>query len=959
MKAKRPRQAMGSPVSMFAQMVRSVPLRLHAKAFLAAAGLLALLATGSDAEELSPPPDRTPVDGLILTDVPGTCFATNAAGEKVQCSVPALTDLEPVGSNPRANKMDWQGFEAHTQKWRTKYTNHLAHFSPDYSDSSGMLGPPRKGRLANPLPLARSGEAAADIVVDLDPALHTPEATLGRTSYSAEVQVMRRTGHIIVRHAAEELKYWLDTLTGASIPIVASGGAGRTGLFVGTNFAKTLFPEDLAKLAASDAFDGFAVRARGNAIYIFGATAKGTLNGVYAFLENNSDLIWAHSFSDLGTVHTVNPNLNAVWADGIEIPGTIQRGYLGHYIEVDGRPSEIWMWQMRNRANFIVAPGPSPKLAEWGCWREGGGHCLATSSPRQQTKEFFPWLRSKETGQRHQPRALGCYVSQICMTQPDLPATYAEGLIEYFHRNAAENPGAPLNAFRLGIEDPGPNVEYGVCQCNRCLLPINLPDGRIIPYGHAVSSYEGLKFRSTQFYLLLEYIARAMARETPDTRLSTYAYYFACEAPPFQTMVQPWLSPYGGGGQLSHRDYRHPIFWGENRWGSNWRWWERVYAWSRQTDLTVMRDYHGLLTNGRPFAEMVSWDVRAMLPLGVKRFTNESALNTAFLQMDFWVASRIYWNPEADVEALKKYYLRRTFREGAPEMERFFGEIRQWWYRDLGGNADFVNLGWMIDCMGTQQQQRLYGHLVNASEAARHPVARANVTRLRKTFEHWFHLNLEDATSDAMLANAGLGRHVRYSSFAHAGAPMPVTYVKFEKDAPKDSANLFTPGDARLDSSEGRTFQLRIRPLAQTARTKFPVPHLSIGGDPTLLPDTMSEKLVADAAKGTDLAVDDLLDLSWAPLAEPKLQSDGSYLYAGRLRAMDGYTFDPKKFSRFRLHYPKGAWREPNGFTPEFAIYDLRLIEPDGKRYVMPTLAKQQGNLARKRYYEGGEMGNK
>jgi len=37
----------------------------------------------------------------------------------------------------------------------------------------------------------------------------------------------------------------------------------------------------------------------------------------------------------------------------------------------------------------------------------------------------------------------------------------------------------------------------------------------------------------------------------------------------------------------------------------------------------------------------------------------------------------------------------------------------------------------------------------------------------------------------------------------------------------------------------------------------------------------------------------------------------------------------------------------------------MPLAAPDGKRYAMPTLAKQQGDKARKMYWEGGEMGDK
>ncbi len=127
--------------------------------------------------------------------------------------VPPLALIEPVGSNPRANKMTAEDFEAHTADWRARYERFIAAYAPDYSDSEWMLGPPRGGRLAKPLPLARGGQATAEIVVDLAPALHTPEATLGRADYPPEVAVMRHTGHRVVSNAVAELKHWLDTLS--------------------------------------------------------------------------------------------------------------------------------------------------------------------------------------------------------------------------------------------------------------------------------------------------------------------------------------------------------------------------------------------------------------------------------------------------------------------------------------------------------------------------------------------------------------------------------------------------------------------------------------------------------------------------------------------------------------------------------------------------------------------------
>jgi len=811
--------------------------------------------------------------------------------------IPALTDVQPIGSNPRANKMTAEAFEAHTADWRERYEQFIAEYAPDYTDSEWMLDPPREGRLRKPLPLARNGRAAAEIVVDLDPALHTPEATLGRADYPAEVAVMRHTGHVIVKNAVDELKHWLDTLTGADFPVVQAPSPGdRTRIFVGTHFARPRFAADLARLGEGEALDGFAVRSRGRDIYIFGATTKGTLNGVYAFLENNSDLIWAHSYSDLGTVFTVDPSLNAVWADALEVPGTIQRGWLGHYRERDGKPLPEWLWQMRNRSNFIVAPGPSPKKAEWGAWREGGGHMLGTFLP-EPAKPYFPWIPDPATGELKQPDKIGHYHHNICMTHPDLPAAYAKKAVDYFRAEREKDPQAPMSALRLGVEDPGPNRNYGLCRCERCLRPIQLPDGRTIPVEHAVE--EGLTFRTTQYYLLLEVIARALEAAFPDARLTTYAYYFAAEPPPFQTAVQPWLCPYGGGGQLRHRDYRAPLFSPTSA-----RWWDYAYRWSRITDLTLLRDYHAMIANGPPFAEIVAWDVRALRPMGVTRFANESNLHSAFQQMDIWVASRVYWNPDADVEALRKYYLRRTFREGAPQMERFFGEIRDWWYTQHDRYESFIDLGRITSAMGRRIE--LYGLLRAAETEALHPVARANVTRLRKTFEAMLSPSLpnQTLTPDAMLGNAGLGRFERFSTFSQGGVPMATSTFSIG-GTPIESKPLFSEREIDAADRTDWVFHARLRPVGRTAGENLPPPLLSVG-----------------STVGTNTF--------WSPLIEPRRDAFGDHHYSARLVSHRPSGFDPRRFARISFGYPVDRQPETEGFQPTFSLFDLKLEDPFG-----------------------------
>ena len=149
-------------------------------------------------------------------------------------------------------------------QWRRNY-------SPDYSDSSKYLDPPREGRIASPLPIVRDGKPCAEIIF------------------------ARGIEPECVETAANELQMWIEKITGAKLPVLTyPSGADNTKLFLGKRVPKIsagpkLFADELKTLADSD---GYAVRTSGREIYIFGATGKGTMNGVFAFLMNNTDLIW-------------------------------------------------------------------------------------------------------------------------------------------------------------------------------------------------------------------------------------------------------------------------------------------------------------------------------------------------------------------------------------------------------------------------------------------------------------------------------------------------------------------------------------------------------------------------------------------------------------------------------------------------------------------------------------------
>lgn len=135
------------------------------------------------------------------------------------------------------------------------------------------------------------------------------------------------------QHAASELQHWIQAITEAQLPIVRKASTHEdlrgVRLFIGTSFAKGQFDKDLEKIGSTD---GFAVRRAKHkdgytAIYLFGAIPRGTIHAVYAFLEANTDIIWARPNVEFGTVYSKQHTLNAKKVSFISVPKSTLRGW--------------------------------------------------------------------------------------------------------------------------------------------------------------------------------------------------------------------------------------------------------------------------------------------------------------------------------------------------------------------------------------------------------------------------------------------------------------------------------------------------------------------------------------------------------------------------------------------------------------------------------------------------------
>ena len=575
------------------------------------------------------------------------------------------------------------------------WTNFVANYTPDYSDSSAYLKPPTTGRIARPIRLTENGKAKCEIVVDMSDKISVGNFFPNRDRWLIYLREARGKEKAQARHAAGELRRWLKEITGAEVPIrLAPSSAKDVKIYLGATFAQPYFQKDLDLLASGGAHDGYAVRVRGGDIYIFGASPAGTMYGVYALLENNTDLIWAfRDDEENGTIFTPTPTLDVVWADAVSKPAMAWRG--------------VWAgaWALRNYMNVNSELGFSVM----------GGHYL---SPQyyyhcEGINRFNPVL-DRETGVR---LARWSEYSQLsCLADPAFIEHAVEVIpnIKTLRYNGREH-------CVIGVDD-----NYGVCECPLCSAPITNRFGKVL-----TPQTDYYEYYNAWFYTYLNKLDARIQKDFPGFMTSTFAYFFAAPYPQIEVSknIQPQFCTYVRKSQAE------PIFAPVNQ-----HWWKIYRDWAAHGTSMLDYDYWALGFLMYPKAEAAKFDAMAKRDIGALSFYSEGDcagehLSTANQR---WCIARLLWNPDLDVEQLHRAFNRRAYREAAPWMDRFHGTVRENFFKRANRHLDFEEnreVSVMIRDLGLEAELRDY--LAKALAAVKHPKSRLQIEKTIADFDYY------------------------------------------------------------------------------------------------------------------------------------------------------------------------------------------------------------------------------
>ena len=293
------------------------------------------------------------------------------------------------------------------------------------------------------------------------------------------------------KHAADELQRFVFEISGAKLPIAMEGKPLPKHMVVVGDGRAVRSGIDLRALGD----EGFAIKTVGPHLVIAGGRLRGTMYGVYAFLEDVLGCRWYSS-----KVSFI-PKKSSIALKPLDITQKPDFDYRDLWY------SDSWDadWAARNKLN-----GNSPRLDE----ARGGkityagyfSHSFCLLVPNDPYLKEHPEYFSLVDGERK----AGKYEGQLCLTNPDVLKVVTAGVLRWLD----ENPGA-------GLVSVTQNDNSNYCRCEKCAA-VDAEEG----------SPSGLLLR------FINAVADEVAKSHPNVLVDTFAYQYT-EKPPKITRPRP------------------------------------------------------------------------------------------------------------------------------------------------------------------------------------------------------------------------------------------------------------------------------------------------------------------------------------------------------------------------------------------------------------------------------------
>jgi hypothetical protein len=422
-----------------------------------------------------------------------------------------------------------------------------------------------------------------------------------------------------INASAKELAGYLKKITGAEFEIKKSALA--QGITLGTieQYPVQDLKQDLTIRNHYDGIEAFAISSAENHICLLGNTDLGVSHAVYRFLE----LLGCRWFF-MGPTWEIIPEINnldfalneisrpTMWERNIWFDRLSQGGEKG-----DPNAKIVYEeWAKHNRMN------KSLKVKIYHAW-----HAIPKSFKKEfeEHQEYFALTDYRSLDKKVKRKG-----PQFCVTNPELQKIIIEYAKTYFEKN----PDADMVSL-----DPADCSGWCICEeCKKLGKPSNQP-----------------------FYLA-NIVAKELAKSHPGKYVGLLAYSWYSDPPVFKLEPNVYV-------QLTR---------GMNSSGSSFD--QLFKMWTEKCDAMSLYEYYSYwemdkcMLPGTKVTDIrgTAKDMSHYAANGVKGISGQASCNWGIHGLGYYMANKLMWNPNADVEALRKDFLSKSFGPAAKNMGKFF-----------------------------------------------------------------------------------------------------------------------------------------------------------------------------------------------------------------------------------------------------------------------------------------------
>lgn len=444
----------------------------------------------------------------------------------------------------------------------------------------------------------------------------------GKTNYSI---VLPSDPSASEKTAAKELQDYLQQIGGVLVPIEGVDSiehrlCKNKKIYVGWNEKTGVQKPDFID-------EGFTVKTKGASIFIYGGGLRGTMYGVYSFLEKEFGVKW---YTPECTVVPQTPKHRFGKVAYSEAPALKYR-----FVQYNNaNRDEAWMAHNRNNSAWTVADNEYGGISAY--W---SAHTFGRFVPADKYFKEHPEYFSVKDGKRI-PNG------QLCLTNPDVLELCKQGMKKAIEDN-------PL----YWVYSLSQNDNMLPCECDECKA--------------LEEKYGG---HSGAMVWFVNQVAEEMQPLFPDKYIGTFAYQYTRHAPkditPKDNVVIRLCS--------IECDFSHPIDSTE----FNKPFMDDLKDWSEIAPNLFIWDYVvnfnqylAPYPNFQSLAENIK-TFRDHKALGVQEEANYQSDGGEFSEMKSWVLAKLLWNPEQDTDALVEEFINAYYGPAANTVQEYFNLCR-------------------------------------------------------------------------------------------------------------------------------------------------------------------------------------------------------------------------------------------------------------------------------------------